>query len=166
MLDGRKLFAAANSFMEALTLDPAHLAARCQLGIIMTEWSNYGAALNHFERILAEEPDNSCARRYRERAVLGMLAMYIPLTVDDFFFQARTLADIEAWEPAADAFRRGLELDPTRVDMRCELGMIYAQLGDERAALREFDRVLAQDVVDPCAWSNRDALMRRLRDQR
>ena len=166
MRDERKLFAAANILIEALTLDPAHLEARCQLGIIMTEWSNYGAALAHFERILAEEPQNQCARQNRTVAVLDMLAMYIPLTVDDFFFQARTLADIEAWEPARDAFQRGLALDSTRVDVRCELGMIYAQLGDERAALREFDRVLAQDVLDPCAWSNRDALMRRLRGER
>ncbi len=166
MLDERKLFAAANIFMEALALDPAHISARCQLGVIMTEWSNYGAALAHFKRILAEEPQNECARRNRRVAVLDMLAMYIPLTVDDFFFRARTLADIEAWEPAADAIRRGLELDPARNDMRCNLGMIYAQLGDAQAALGEFDRLLARNEVDSCAWSGRDALMQRLRDQR
>ena len=166
MLDERKLFAAANIFMEALALDPAHISARCQLGVIMTEWSNYGAALAHFKRILAEAPQNECARRNRRVAVLDMLAMYIPLTVDDFFFRARTLADIEAWEPAADAIRRGLELDPARNDMRCNLGMIYAQLGDAQAALGEFDRLLARNEVDSCAWSGRDALMQRLRDQR
>ena len=45
MLDDRKLFAAANTFMEALELDPGHHEARCQFGIVLTEWSNYGWAL-------------------------------------------------------------------------------------------------------------------------
>ena len=163
LLEGRRLFGAANTLMEALALDPAHVDARCLLGIVMTEWSNYGSALGHFERILADEPQNQCARHNREVAVLDMLAMYIPLTVDDFYFQARRLAEIEAWGPAADALRRGLELDPTRDDMRCDLGTIYAELGDEEAALGEFDRLMAQNEVDSCAWSGRDALMKRLR---
>ena len=95
-----------------------------------------------------------------------MLAMYVPLTVDDFFFHARTYAQVEEWQLARDAFELGLERDPARTDVRCELGMIYATLGDERAALREFDRVLAHDAIEPCARANREALMQRLRDQR
>ncbi len=166
MLNDRKLFAAANTFMEALAIDPDHHEARCQFGIVLNEWSNYGWALANFDRILADDPRNDCARQNRKVAILDMLAMYIPLTVDDFFYRARTFAQVEEWELARDAFHRGLELDPTRTDARCELGMIYAQLGDERAALEQFDRVLAQHVVDSCAWSNRDALMKRLRDER
>ena len=132
----------------------------------MTDWANYGSALTHFDRILAVYPENDCARQNRKIAILDMLAMYVPLTVDDFFYHARTLARVEEWDLARDAFRNGLSLDPTRTDVRCELGMIYAQLGDERAALAEFDRVLAQDSVDRCAWPNRDALLQRLRDER
>lgn len=160
------LFAAANTFMEALSIDPAHHEARCQFGIVLTEWSNYGWALANFKQILADEPQNECALENRKVAILEMLAMYIPLTVDDFFYQARAFAQVEEWELARDAFQRGLEIDPTRTDVRCELGMIYVQLGDERAALKEFDRVLAQHVVDSCAFPNRDALMQRLRDER
>lgn len=161
----RRLFAAANTFIEALALDPEHVSARCQLGVIFTEWANYGAAMSQFDRILKTEPSNACAREHRKLAVLDMLAMYVPLTVDDFFYHARTLAQVEEWELARAAFRKGLTIDPTRFDARCELGMIYVQLGDDRAALREFDRVLAQNVVDACAWPNRDALMQRLRDE-
>ena len=97
--------------------------------------------------------------------MLDMLRMYIPLTVDDFFFHARTYAQVEEWKMARDAFMVGLEIDPTRNDVRCELGMIHAQLGDARAALGEFDRVLAQNQVDSCAWSSREALMQRLREE-
>ena len=165
MLSNRKLFAAANTLIEALVIDPAHVEARCQLGVIMTDWANYGSALAHFDRILADDPQNECARQNRRIAILNMLGMYVPLTVDDFFYHARTLAQVEEWELARDAFRNGLAIDPTRTDARCELGMIYAQLGDEQAALAEFDRVLAHDSVDSCAWPNRDALLQRLRDE-
>ena len=163
MLSARKLYAAANTFLEALALDSNHGEARCQLGAIYTEWANYGGALAQFDRILADDPQSECAREYRKVAVLDMLAMYIPLTVDDFFYHARTFVRVEEWELARDAFQRGLEIDPTRMDVRCELGMIYAQLGDDHAALNEFSRATAQDVVDLCAWSNLEALLKRLR---
>ncbi len=91
--------------------------------------------------------------------------MYVPLTVDDFFYHARTYIQLEEWGQARDAFRRGLAIDPTRIDVRCEMGMVYATLGDDRSALREFERVLTQNVMDSCARSNRDALMQRLRDE-
>lgn len=54
---------------------------------------------------------------------------------------------------------------PRRINARCELGMIYVELGGNRAALSEFDRVLAQHAADSCAWSNRDALVQRLRSE-
>ena len=165
-LSARKRYAAANTLLQALEIDPDHRAARCQLGAILTEWANYSGALAQFDHLLAADPYDECARRNRKTAVLQMLDMYIPLTVDDFFFHARTYVRVEAWELARAAFERGLERDPARRDARCELGMIYAALGDERAALREFDRVLAHDAIDPCARSNREGLMQRLREER
>lgn len=164
-LSARKRYAAANTFLSALEIDPEHHRARCQLGLILTEWSNYSGALAQFDRILSVDPQDERARRNRKAAVLQNLAMYVPLTVDDFFFHARTYVQVEEWQRARDAFERGLERDPARTDARCELGMIYATLGDERAALREFDRVLTQDAIDPRARSNREGLMQRLRDE-
>lgn len=102
----RKLYAAGNTLMQALAIDPAHLEARCQLARVFTEWGNYGSALAHFERILEAEPGNACAREGRRSALLDMLAMYVPLTVDDFFFQARTYADLEEWGRARAALTR------------------------------------------------------------
>jgi len=164
-LSARKRYAAANTFLAALEIDPEHRAARCHLGMILTKWANYSGALAQFDHILAEDPQDECARQNRKAAVMRMMAMYVPLTVDDFFFHARAYAQVEEWQRARDMFERGLERDPARRDVRCELGMIYAALGDERAALREFDHVLTHDAIDPCARSNREGLLQRLRDQ-
>ncbi len=163
-LAANKLFAAANTLIEALATDPAHIDARCQLGMIFSDWSHYGRALREFERILAVEPNQPCAYAARQDTMHKMLRMYVPLTVDDFFYQARVYQSVEAWPHARDAYERGLALDTTRNDVRCQLGMIYAQLGDDRGALEQFDRVLAHDSLDACARPNRDALMQRLRD--
>lgn len=165
-LSARKRYAAANTFLSALEIDPNHRGARCQLGVILTKWANYSGALAQFDSLLAADRQDECALQNRKVAVLRMLAMYVPLTVDDFFFHARTYVQVEEWQMARDAFELGLERDSARTDVRCELGMIYATLGDERAALREFERVLTHDAIDPCARSNREGLLQRLRDQR
>ncbi|MDE2857550.1 MAG: hypothetical protein OXN94_06835 [Chloroflexota bacterium] len=83
---------------------------------------------------------------------------------DEFIRQARIFARNLDWTRARIRFEQALDLDPHRVDIRCELGMVYQELGDERAALGQFDIVLTQDPLDACAWSNRDALMQAMRD--
>jgi tetratricopeptide (TPR) repeat protein len=83
---------------------------------------------------------------------------------DKLIKQARIFVRNMDWTRARVRFEQALELDPNRSDIRCELGMVNQELGDERAALQQFDVVLAQDPVDACAWSNRDALMQRMRD--
>ncbi len=160
-----KLFAAANTLIEALAVDSAHSQARCELAKIFSDWSNYGRALREFERILDRQPANACAIGGRLATVEKMLAMVVPLVVDDYFFHARQYLRIEAWTQARDALERGLALDPTRSYLRCQLGMVALQLGDASFALAQFDRVLANDSLDACARSNRDALMQRLRGE-
>ena len=159
-----KLFAAANALILALAEDPAHIDARCQLGMIFSDWASYGRALREFEHILAADAGQPCAYAARQNTVRKMLQMYVPLTVDDYFFHARSYQQVEDWEFARDAYELGLARDATRNEVRCQLGVVYAQLGDERAALEQFDRVLEHDSLDACARPNRDALMQRLRD--
>lgn len=158
-----KLYIAANIFLQALDLDPLHRDARCRLGMIYSEWANYRGALDQFEFVLQRDPQNRCARQNRTIAARDMLAILTPLVVDDYFHYARTYIRMGEWELARDAFLKGLAIDPARSDVRCELGMLYAQLGDDRAALNEFDRALIADDRDSCAWSNRDALLQRQR---
>jgi len=163
-LQAGKKYAAANTFLKVLDQDPLHLDARCRLGMIYTEWAHFRGALEQFDFVLQQDPQNSCARQNRTIAARDMLAIFTPLVVDDYFHYARTYVGMREWELARDAFLKGLEIDPTRSDVRCELGMLYAQLGDDRAALNEFDLALFADDMDSCARSNRYALLQRLRD--
>ncbi len=164
-LEARKLYAAAHTLIEALKLDPAHTAARCQLGAVYSKWGNYGRALQELRSVLDADAENACAWQQRKLTVTKMLNMYVPLAVDDFFYRARAFARIDEWAAARDEFERGLALDPSRKDVRCELGMLYDKLGDHQAALAAFDRVLADNIDDSCAWSNREGLMQRLRGE-
>lgn len=83
---------------------------------------------------------------------------------DDFIEGARIFVRNLDWTRARIRFEQALGLDPDRIDIRCELGMVYLELGEARAALRQFDMVLLQDPIDACARPNREALLRRLRD--
>jgi len=67
---------------------------------------------------------------------------------DEFIRQARIFVRNLDWTRARIRFEQALDLDPHRVDIRCELGMVYQELGDERAALGQFDIVLTQDPID------------------
>ncbi|MCY3574331.1 MAG: hypothetical protein OXI62_07200 [Chloroflexota bacterium] len=163
--DANKLFAAANTFIEALALDPAYHQARCELATIFSEWSNYGRALREFERILAHQPADACAIAGRLATVEKLLDMYVPLVVEDYFYHAREYLRIDAWSQAREALELGLTLEPMRPYMRCQLGMVAWQLGDTNFALAQFDRILMNDSQDACAASNRDALMQSLRGE-
>lgn len=56
-----------------------------------------------------------------------------PSAADDLIDQARDAVDEGDWEAARDSFERALQLDPTRDRARCELGLVYGQLDDDRA---------------------------------
>jgi tetratricopeptide (TPR) repeat protein len=56
-----------------------------------------------------------------------------PSSVDHLIADARAAVDQGDWEAARDSFERALELDPTRDRARCELGLVYGQLDDDRA---------------------------------
>ena len=48
---------------------------------------------------------------------------------DEFIRQARVFARNLDWARARIRFEQALDLDPDRLDIRCELGMVYLELG-------------------------------------
>ena len=84
--------------------------------------------------------------------------------VDKTIKSARIFVRNLDWTRARIMFEQALDLAPNRLDIRCELGMVYRELGDQRAALRQFEMALAQDPIDSCAGPNRDALLQAMRD--
>ena len=145
-----KLYVAANIFLQALDVDPLHLDARCRLGMIYTEWANYRGALDQFDFVLRHEPRDSCARQNRKIAARDMLAILTPLVADDYFHYARTYIRMEEWELARDAFLKGLEIDPTRYEVRCELGRFFVNQGNYAAAYGQFSSLIAERLGGHC----------------
>lgn len=71
---------------------------------------------------------------------------------------------MEDWDSAAMAYSQALEADPMLDHVRCQLGMIYAMWGDYDDAIRQFDMILMHNQTDSCAWSNRRATLRLMRE--
>ncbi len=135
-------------FEQALALDPDRMDIRRELDLARQAFGDERAVLMAFDIALAQDPVAAPESSNR----------------DEFIRQARVFARNLDWARARIRFEQALDLDPDRIDIRCELGMVYQELGDERAALRQFDIVLAGDPIDACARPNRDALMRGMRD--
>lgn len=135
-------------FEQALALDPERVDFRRELDLARQALGDERAVLIRFDIALAQDPVDAPESSNR----------------DEFIRQARIFTRNLDWARARIRFEQALDLDPNRIDIRCELGMVYLELDDERAALRQFDIVLAQDPVDACARPNRDALMQGMRD--
>ncbi len=135
-------------FEQALALDPDRMDIRRELGLARQAFGDERALLMRFDIALAQDPVDAPESSNR----------------DEFIKQARIFVRNLDWARARIRFEQALALDPNRLDICCDLGMVYLELGDERAALRQFDIVLAQDPIDACARPNRDALMQGMRD--
>ncbi len=165
--------------LAAENLDPAdELIRQARAFARNLDWTR---ARIRFEQALALNPDRDIRRELDlarqalgdERAVLVQFDIALtqdPVDApersdrDEFIRQARIFTHNLDWARARIRFEQALALDPNRIDIRCELGMVYIELGDVRAALRQFDIVLTQYPVDACARPNRDALMQGTRD--
>ncbi len=83
-------------------------------------------------------------------------------SVDDYDFLASLYGMQADFAGAEASLIEALKLAPTRLDLRCRLGMIYVAQNDAAAAYAQFDWVLSVDVSDICANENRRALSRSL----
>ena len=66
------------------------------------------------------------------------------------------------WERAAEILRQLLEADPSRADIRLNLGVALYSMGLFSEAMAEFERVVAQDPDMAAAWANLGAAANQL----
>ncbi len=137
--------AAERCFTRAITLDPQHASALSNLGALRVEQERYAEALQPLEASLAvagERPD-----------ALNNLAL--------------ALFNLDRVDEAREALRRAAALKPDFPDMLVNSALIHMHDGDEAAAERAFDAVLALEpgharallfkseqnrVTSGCAW--------------
>jgi tetratricopeptide (TPR) repeat protein len=85
--------------------------------------SRYGLAKKCLERWLPLEPEN----------------------VQAHFFNGQFLNEASLMQEAITSFRRALELDPTRVDIRCSLADTLLAIKEHSQAIEQYEEVLRQD---------------------
>jgi|GEM_PF-2291710 len=64
-------------------------------------------------------------------------------------------------DSAAVMLSQALQLDPTRNDLRCDLGNIYASWGNYAGAIEQYDTILSTQPNNNCALMGRNALKMR-----
>lgn len=72
-----------------------------------------------------------------------------PLSVETLTWFANFACQFQAFEQAIKALNRAIELEPTRADLRLQLGSIYQGIGDYEGAHREFGAIVDLDQATP-----------------
>jgi len=130
---------AADTYRQALELDPMMADAAFNLGCTADRLAGAAAALPHFERAVALKAEWGAAR-----ATLG-----------------HTLARLGRLEEALVHLRRGAALDPADARVRNNLGLAYSLLGKADEAERTFREALALDPHYAQPYANLSGLYER-----
>lgn len=109
-----------------LAQDPTRADLRCELGRLYKGRGEYAAAYSHFTYLVAEALGDYCSGADRDSS-------------------AKTAAP-----PAIAELERGLEQDPKRADLRCELGRFHYARGDYAAAYFHFSNLIRETLGDYC----------------
>lgn len=115
------------SLERALQRDPARTDLRCALGRRYMAQGDYAAAYAQFSYLVRERLDNYCS---------GAGQGDPPELTDA--------------SPAAEEMERALQQDPTRADLRCELGRRSMARGDYAAAFSHYSYLIRERLGDHC----------------
>jgi len=105
---------ASAAYRRALELDPTHVDALINLGRLLHEAGQVGAAEAHYRRARARRPDDATA----------------------CFNHGVALEDLGRLADAIAAYERALACDPDYVDAHYNLARLYERLGRQTAAIR------------------------------
>jgi Tfp pilus assembly protein PilF len=129
-------------YRQILTIDPAHIAARYQLGMLRFAQGRHQEAVLNFDRVLKASPDHR----------------------DALYNRATTLAYTGARERALPDFDRLLALAPDDFEARYNRAIALWHLKRPAEALTDLDRVVAMKSDFAPAWNIRGNALRDLRD--
>jgi tetratricopeptide (TPR) repeat protein len=116
------------AYRNVIEADPAHVAARINLGRLRHVAKALDEAEQLYRQALELDPNHPTAR----------------------FNLGVVLEDRGATTEAIDQYREAVRLDPRVADVHYNLARLYQQTGDEQAALRHFSRfkALTRDRAD------------------
>jgi Flp pilus assembly protein TadD len=142
-----KLAEAEEQFKAALAIAPGYTDARFDLASVEAARGRWQAAVNEFQQVLKERPDDSKTRQH-----LGE-ALY--LWGDEF-------AKASDWEQALLRYRAALEYRPPDAELRTKAALMLARLGRLPEAQSELEAALKIDPnFQPAKQMLQDVLRRR-----
>jgi tetratricopeptide (TPR) repeat protein len=112
---------AEHAYRGVLEADPAHVAARINLGRLRHIARDLAEAERHYRAALEQDPNHPTAR----------------------FNLGVVLEDRGATSEAIEQYLEAVRLDARVADVHFNLARLYQQVGDEQAALRHFSRFRA-----------------------
>jgi len=119
-----RTFSAANTFLQAIIVDPNHADARCGLAQIQLDWGNYFGTLQNIDILLEANPNNTCALDLQVATAEKTERIFVPMTSDDFLNRGMELYNAGDLEGAISSFEMAVELSPNDKVSRCYLGAI------------------------------------------
>jgi len=127
-------------YLGILTVNPANLKARNNLGVLYDELKQFDAARDQLEAAARLEPDN----------------------VEVLTNLASTLTSLSRYEDAEGAVRRAQKVDPDDLRVRLALGILYFRRGLYAQAEAELRWVCARDRQSGPAFYYRGEALNRL----
>jgi Tfp pilus assembly protein PilF len=131
---------AARLYRQLISLDPSHVRARNNLGVLVDQMGDHEVAMEHLRAALELEPENG--------EVLANLGA--------------VLAAQGKYEQAEAQMRRAARIDPASLDVRANLGLLYFRRGLNAQADLEFRWVCEQDPNHALAHFYRGEALNRL----
>jgi tetratricopeptide (TPR) repeat protein len=129
-----RLAEAEEMFRQALLLNPAYTEAALNLVVTCNDLGKYAEAKTIYETAMAAVRQ---APRELDPFVKGKIAnMHAEL--------GATYRAVAAFDEAVREYRRALELCPSFLDLRTELGKTLREMGDLPASIRELELVRAE----------------------
>ena len=131
---------AGRLYRKVLALDPGHIRARNNLGVLLDREGSHEAAVDHFRTALEHDPENP--------EVLGNLGA--------------ALGGLGRYAEAEQELRKAARLAPNRVDVRANLGILHFRRGLYAQAETELAWVCREDPEHGPAHLYRGEALNRL----
>ena len=162
---------ALENYEATLDLDPGHVRAKFNMGLLLAKMERHGEAVEQFSQVLFLRPRlaNAYLNRGVSREELGDYDLAIEdytmaLEIDDanenaIFNRARINYQQGRLAAAKSDYTEFLRLAPNDSEAYNNRGLVYDALGDEKAALRDYDKALEISPQFGDALNNKGAVL-------
>ncbi|MBN1150714.1 tetratricopeptide repeat protein [candidate division WOR-3 bacterium] len=121
-------------FQKAIELNPNYLEPRLNLAITLADAGYESEAIKHFKKVKELE--------FRSQFLFGAAG---PRIANAHAYTGDLYFDVEAFEGAAEEYKKGTEIAPDFLDIALKLAKTYIALGDFPAAEQRLLAILKRD---------------------